>query len=99
MQLFVDFYADWCGPCKMVAPTVEALSNKYPDVTFLKLDVDACPARCPPPTLTAASRRVSVSDLVPADTAKLGRRAATSAPVTLTTTLGRATHVHCAIFS
>ncbi|KAL2914547.1 mitochondrial thioredoxin [Polyrhizophydium stewartii] len=36
----VDFYADWCGPCKMVAPRYEALANKTKGVAFLKVDVD-----------------------------------------------------------
>lgn len=36
----VDFYATWCGPCKMVAPRFDALSGKYPLVQFLRCDVD-----------------------------------------------------------
>ncbi len=37
----VDFYADWCGPCKMVAPILEKLSNDYDGkVKFAKLDID-----------------------------------------------------------
>jgi thioredoxin 1 len=41
--VFVDFYADWCGPCKMTAPLIEELSEdpKYKDVMFVKVDVDA----------------------------------------------------------
>ncbi|HVL90090.1 MAG TPA: thioredoxin [Actinomycetota bacterium] len=40
----VDFYADWCGPCKQVAPVVEALAAEWEDeVTFAKLDIDASP--------------------------------------------------------
>jgi len=34
------FSAEWCGPCKMVKPKIEALSNKYPDVTFIHIDGD-----------------------------------------------------------
>jgi thioredoxin 1 len=36
----VDFYADWCGPCKMLEPTVETLARETP-ATVAKVDVDA----------------------------------------------------------
>lgn len=36
----VDFYADWCGPCKMISPKVEAMSNDFSDVVFVKVNVD-----------------------------------------------------------
>ena len=40
----VDFWAAWCGPCRMVAPEVEKLAQKYADsVVVMKMDVDANP--------------------------------------------------------
>ncbi|HUU47550.1 MAG TPA: thioredoxin [Nitrosopumilaceae archaeon] len=39
--VFVDFWAEWCGPCRAVSPTVEELSNEYKDkVNFVKINVD-----------------------------------------------------------
>ena len=38
--VLVDFYADWCGPCKMQGPIVEQLSEERKDVKFCKLNVD-----------------------------------------------------------
>lgn len=36
----VDFYADWCGPCKMLSPILEELDNEYPNIKFCKINVD-----------------------------------------------------------
>jgi thioredoxin len=42
--VLVDFYADWCGPCKMLTPILEDLSVEYQGrLHFVKLDVDAHP--------------------------------------------------------
>nr|BAP28181.1 thioredoxin 1 [Ascidia sydneiensis samea] len=39
----VDFFADWCGPCKVIGPKFEAMSNEFKDdIVALKVDVDEC---------------------------------------------------------
>lgn len=41
--VFIDFYADWCGPCKMVSPVMEELAKEYSRITFVKINVDENP--------------------------------------------------------
>ena len=38
--VLIDFYAEWCGPCKMTAPELEAFSQEYDDVKVCKINVD-----------------------------------------------------------
>ena len=42
--VIVDFYADWCGPCKMVSPVLEEIAYQQNEIKIAKLDVDAHPA-------------------------------------------------------
>lgn len=39
-MVLVDFYADWCGPCRMISPIVEELSNEIDSLKVIKVNVD-----------------------------------------------------------
>ena len=41
VTVLLDFYAEWCGPCKMVAPIIHEIAEEKPDILVAKVDVDA----------------------------------------------------------
>lgn len=43
----VDFWASWCGPCRMFGPIFESVSNQIPDVNFVKFEIDELNRRAP----------------------------------------------------
>ena len=43
-RVLIDFYADWCGPCKMVSPIVDQIAEEYPQYLIAKVNVDEQPS-------------------------------------------------------
>ena len=42
-KVLVDFYADWCGPCRMLSPVIEEIAKENDEYEFVKVNVDDCP--------------------------------------------------------
>lgn len=60
--MVVDFYATWCGPCKAMAPTMEAMENKYGNnIEFNKVDIDQSPEIAQEFNVTAVPTIVVIS--------------------------------------
>ena len=43
-KVLIDFYADWCGPCRMVSPIVDEIAEEHPEYKVCKVNVDEQPA-------------------------------------------------------
>lgn len=42
-MILYDFYADWCGPCKIMAPTIDKFEKDFPDIVVARINVDENP--------------------------------------------------------
>merc|ERR1711993_139822 len=73
----IDFYATWCGPCKVIAPQIEAMSKEMAEVVFLKVDVDENEDAAQEynisamPTFIFIKNQAKVSDMMGANADKL----------------------------
>ena len=53
--MVIDFSATWCGPCRLMEPSFNAMASKYTDVEFVKIDVDELSVRLSPSPNFASS--------------------------------------------
>merc|ERR1712088_55543 len=73
----IDFFAEWCGPCKKIAPVIEEMEKTETNVVFLKVDVDVNEEGAGAynvtamPTFVFIQNGVKVADLMGANEAKL----------------------------
>jgi thioredoxin 1 len=72
--VLVDFWASWCGPCRMVAPLVEQIALESQDVKVAKVDIDA------QPELASAFRVMSIPTLMVFKDGKLHKTAVGARP-------------------
>lgn len=72
--VLLDFYADWCGPCRMMAPIVDEIANERSDVTVGKINVDD------EPELAQAFGIVSIPTLVVMKDGKIANQSAGARP-------------------
>ncbi|MGN1404923.1 MAG: thioredoxin [Erysipelotrichaceae bacterium] len=65
--VLVDFYADWCGPCRMLGPVIEEIANQRNDIKVCKLNVDENPE------LAQAFRVMSIPTLMIVNNGKIAK--------------------------
>lgn len=65
--VLVDFWAAWCGPCTMLSPIVEQLSEEHPEIAFGKINVDEAPELAQRFQVTAIPTLVLFKDGKPVD--------------------------------
>ena len=74
IPVLVDFFATWCGPCKMIAPTLEEIASEREDFKICKVDVDQLPA------LAAQYKIMSIPTLIVFNDGKPGAPAMGARP-------------------
>jgi thioredoxin 1 len=61
-KVVIDFYANWCGPCKKLSPEFARLSNEYENITFVKVDSDEADELCKEYQVTALPTIIFIKD-------------------------------------